>query len=199
MLCQFLKIPVFGPKLVFFTALILGAISPALADTSQLWDGLKSGDHLVVMRHALAPGTGDPGNFSATDCSTQRNLSDIGKQQANHIGELFKTNGISSVQLFSSQWCRCMDTATEMNLGPVESLSFLNSFFRNYEKREPQTRQLEAWINQADLQRPTVLVTHQVNITALTGVYPASGELVFLKRQANGGLQVVGRLTTKER
>jgi len=169
----------------------------AIADEADIWEALKTGGHVALLRHAITPGTGDPDNFVIRDCRTQRNLSDEGRAQAKRIGDRFRANGIPSAQILSSQWCRCLQTARLLTLGPVTELPALNSFFENFEQREPQTRALKAWLKDQDLRRPHVLVTHQVNITALTGVYPSSGELVIVRRSVKGGLTVVGTIETE--
>lgn len=169
------------------------------ADT--LWALLNTPNHAALMRHALAPGTGDPANFEVSDCSTQRNLSDTGRQQSKAIGTLFRDKGISSAAVFSSQWCRCQDTATLMALGPVTPLPIINSFFRDRQNAAPQTQALAKWLVTEKPTAPTVLVTHQVNITALTGVYPASGDIVIIKLPDDAktdpadAITVVGRMS----
>jgi phosphohistidine phosphatase SixA len=177
------------------------AVSPGLAvadtDTDTLWRSLRSGGHVALLRHALAPGTGDPAHFSLEDCQTQRNLSEQGRGQARRIGMRLRDNGIESAAVFSSQWCRCLETAELLGLGAVEPLPVLNSFFGRSDRRQPQTEALGKWIAEADLDRPIVLVTHQVNITALTGVYPASGELVIVRRTDDGALAVAGTIETE--
>jgi broad specificity phosphatase PhoE len=155
---------------------------------------LKSGDHVVLIRHAIAPGTGDPPNFRLGDCSTQRNLAESGRDQAKRIGERFRANGITAAHVFSSQWCRATDTARLLGLGTVEPLPLLNSFFQQGDARA-QTRATRQWLAKRDLSQPTVLVTHQVNITSLTGVHPASGEMVVARSDAKGELKVVGTLS----
>ena len=178
-------------------SLALGqSADPSAPDDASLWRGLQSGDHVALMRHALAPGTGDPEEFSIDDCATQRNLSSTGREQAGRIGERFRVNGISVAAVFSSQWCRCRDTARLLGLGPVTEQPLLNSFFRDFSRRDSQTEALSEWIARQDRSFPLVLVTHQVNITALTGVFPQSGELVILRRDAAGGLSVVGTIRT---
>jgi len=173
--------------------------APAFSEgtESALWDALKSGGHVALLRHALAPGTGDPPNFQLGLCPTQRNLSDEGRDQARTIGGLFRKNGIHAARVFSSQWCRCMETAKLLALGPVEELPVLNSFFRHYERRESQTRMMLEWLGEQSLERPTVLVTHQVNITALTGIYPDSGELIIVHRSPNGKIKVIGTIESR--
>src|SRR5688572_5696698 len=148
---------------------------------AALWRAVAGGGHIVIMRHALAPGTGDPVNFRLGDCSTQRNLSQAGRSQAARIGALMRKHGITSASVYSSQWCRATETAKLLALGPVTELPALNSFFSQGDG-DAQTRTLLEWIAQQDLTRPLVLVAHQVNVTALSGVYPASGEMVIMRR-----------------
>lgn len=176
---------------------LVGNPGRLLADEVALWQALKSGGHVALLRHAVAPGTGDPAEFTIGDCSTQRNLSDEGRAQARRIGERFRANGIDQALVFSSQWCRCLDTSELLELGPVTELPTLNSFFRRFERQEPQTTRLKEWLSQQDLSGVHVLVTHQVNITALTGVYPSSGELVVARPSASGDLSVIGTIETK--
>ncbi len=182
-------------RALFLVVALLAATPPAAADPG-LWNALKSGDAIVVIRHALAPGTGDPGNFKVDECTTQRNLNDVGRAQSVRMGDLFKANGISRAVVKSSQWCRCLETAELMDLGPVQPFPTINSFFRNRSQSGPQTRALTAFIQNADLSTPTIFVTHQVNITALTDVFPSSGELVFVGRGKDGTLSVLGTIET---
>lgn len=172
------------------------AVPAAGADDAALWDALKSGQHVALLRHALAPGTGDPAAFTIDDCSTQRNLSEEGRGQAARIGERFRANGIEAARVRASQWCRCRETAELLKLGPVHDLPALNSFYQRPENREPQTQALQAWLRRQDLSAPHILVTHQVNITALTGVYPGSGELVIIRAANDGEVAVVGTIET---
>jgi phosphohistidine phosphatase SixA len=165
------------------------AAGAAELDLKQL---VGSADHMVVLRHARAPGTGDPPNFRLGDCSTQRNLSSEGRKQAARIGERLRAAGLASTTVYSSQWCRCLETARNLAAGPVVELPALNSFFEASDRERGQTEALRAWIASADLSRPVVLVTHQVNITALTGIVPAEGEILILRREP-GKLSVVAR------
>lgn len=165
---------------------------PAAAARDDLSALVGKPGHVIVLRHARAPGTGDPANFRLGDCSTQRNLSEAGRKQAARIGKRLRDAGLGETTVYSSQWCRCLETARLMAVGPVVELPALNSFFRTPEQEQKQDRALRAWIAAADLSRPVVLVTHQVNITALTGIFPAEGEILVLRRDG-GGLAVVGR------
>ena len=165
------------------------------ADTT-LWNSLRSGESIAVMRHAIAPGTGDPSAFTLGECNTQRNLSSDGRDQAMRIGAQFRENGIQAARVFSSQWCRCLDTAEILELGPVQELPIINSFFRQFEQQEPQTQALRDWIAAQKPDEPLILVTHQVNITALTGIYPQSGEIVVVRRSEEGEIEVVDTIKT---
>lgn len=175
---------------------VLATSGIALAEESDLWNTLRSGNHIALIRHAIAPGMGDPADFTLGDCSTQRNLSEEGRKQARKIGERFRAHGINKALLFSSQWCRCLETAQLLGLGPVQELPALNSFFKHYERGEPQTEILKEWIAGQDINEPLVLVTHQVNITALTNVFPASGEIVIISQSRAGDFTVAGSVRT---
>ena len=103
------------------------------------WDALDTPGAFAIMRHALAPGTGDPARFALDDCSTQRNLDDRGRAQARRIGAAFAERGITFGAVLTSQWCRCRDTATLLALGPVKDAPAFNSFFRNRRQEGPRT------------------------------------------------------------
>ena len=162
--------------------------------SSGLFQVLKEKNHLAIMRHALAPGIGDPGNFELSKCSTQRNLSKKGLKQAGNIGAIFRAHNIKFAKVYSSQWCRCLDTAKYLNLGPVHELNLLNSFFGNSSIEKIQTSKLNKWLSEKSFEKPTILVTHQVNITALTGIYPLSGEIIVLQQRQNGEIKVLGSI-----
>ena len=159
---------------------------PSLYDTGNVY----------LLRHALAPGTGDPDNFDVNDCDTQRNLSEEGRSQAVRIGKKLLDNLKISPKIFSSQWCRCKETAKILNLGYVTELPILNSFFENFHLKDKQTTELKDWLFQHNNKTPIILVTHQVNITALTEVYPSSGEIVVIRVTDLGSIQIVGRIST---
>ena len=184
-------------KLIVMLVTLSWSFLPAtiVSEEASIAENLRDGNHFIILRHALAPGTGDPGNFSLTDCATQRNLSAEGREQAQRIGDFLRSYGIDDARVFTSQWCRCLDTAKLLGLGEVNELPLLNSFFRALEQEESQTRELRDWLGEQDLDAaPLVLVSHQVNITALTGVFPRSGEMVVVERKKDGRLQVVGTI-----
>ena len=132
---------------------------------------------VVFMRHALAPGFGDPDNFSLTKCNTQRNLDQVGRSQAIEIGRKIKASGLSFSEVLSSEWCRCKETAQLLDIGQWETFSGLNSFFQDYADRGETLQKLN--IKFSDLKTGvTFMVTHQVVIRAVTGVSVGSGELV---------------------
>lgn len=125
---------------------------------------------VLILRHALAPGAGDPPNFTLGDCSTQRNLDDTGRAQAARLGERLAKAGVARARVYSSQWCRCLETARLLNLGPVEALPALNSFFNRPQDRDKHVAALRAFLAGLPLGgTPVVLVTHQVTISAFTG------------------------------
>jgi phosphohistidine phosphatase SixA len=161
--------------------LILCAAAPAYADEATAWAALREGGHIILMRHATAPGVGDPPNFRLGDCSTQRQLSGVGRAQAEDIGVALRERGVKADRVLTSAWCRCVDTAELMDLGPVEVFEPLNSFFRAGDAAARQTEAVRKLIGDWKGPGTLVLVTHQVNVTALTDVFPASGEMVVLR------------------
>jgi phosphohistidine phosphatase SixA len=166
---------------------------PIRADEAG-WEAAKRPGVVFLMRHALAPGTGDPANFRLDDCSTQRNLNDAGRDQARRIGEAFKTRGIKVDLVLTSQWCRCRETAELLDLGAVDDFPPLNSFFQDRSTATSQTSETLVYLKGlADGQRP-FLVTHQVNITALTRGPVRSGEVIIVDVSNGGDVDVLGRI-----
>ena len=168
---------------------------------SKILKGLRSGQYVILLRHALAPGVGDPDDFDVNNCSSQRNLSAQGRQQAQRIGKLLKDNGIQQAAVYSSQWCRCLETARLLDLGEVIELPIINSFFHRTEHKAQQTQSLNRWlidntsINNKSV-APTILVSHQVNITAITDIFPSSGELVIINVDRSGSVEVMSQVRT---
>jgi len=164
---------------------------------ADAWQLLRSNSAVILMRHALAPGTGDPTEFELNNCPTQRNLSNQGRAQARAVGDVLRANGIDKVTLLSSQWCRCMETAQLLNVGDVQPFPVINSFFQDRSTAQQQTQALTTalsqWLEQADEVR--VLVTHQVNISALTGQYASSGDMLIVSME-NGAPTVLATIQT---
>ncbi len=185
--------------MLFWCVVVMPLASASELPTGDeaLWKAMAADNHFVLVRHALAPGTGDPEAFTIGRRDTQRNLSVEGRRQAKAMGDLFRRNGISRARVFSSEWYRCQDTAELLELGPVQTLPALNSFFHDFTERDATTAALKQWLAKQTLDQPLVLVTHQVNFTAMTGVYPSSGELVIIKRSDGARLEVVGRIATR--
>lgn len=180
--------------LTLLCAIASAFVAPsALADEQAAWAALKRGGHVALMRHATAPGIGDPANFKLGDCSTQRNLSDAGRAEARAVGDRFRVEGVAVAEVRTSQWCRARDTAAEMKLGPVTEDPRLNSFFAD-DNRAVGSEASKAAVRDAVRAGATaVMVTHQVNVTAATGVFPASGEIVVVTVDGDA-IRVVGRL-----
>lgn len=169
------------PVLAAWMAAVLAGLASGAsrAAAAEPWPAMPSGS-VVLIRHALAPGVGDPPGFRLGDCRTQRNLSDEGRADARRIGEQFRARGIAVAAVWASQWCRTKETAELAFPGRAQERPAFNSHFGRAEETGPQTerarREIGAWRGDGVL----VVVTHQVNITALTGLSAASGDAVLL-------------------
>ena len=169
----------------------------AVARDLAIWDKLQGKNpkgYVLLMRHALAPGVGDPSNFKLGDCSTQRNLSDQGRQDAREIGEWLKSRDIPILRVESSRWCRARETAELLGLGTVRANKNLDSLFEEVDPiGDPQTAKISKRIvNHRQTRGLLVMVGHFVNISALTGVGVESGEGVLVRANAKGELKVMG-------
>ena len=154
---------------------------------------LKNGGNLIFIRHAYAPGGGDPDNFDLNDCSTQRNLSETGREQAKKIGKFFHENQIPIDKVISSEWCRCKDTA-QIAFKRFETKDFLNSFFSEKfsKNRTKQIKDLNKYINKWNSSKNLVFVTHYVVINELLNYAPSSGEIVIsdIKLKKIGNIEI---------
>lgn len=152
--------------------------------------------HVLLLRHANAPGVGDPDGMVLGDCATQRNLDARGRAQAKALGERLRAAGLSDVRVFTSQWCRCRDTARLLDIGSVEELPALNSFFgETAVVREARLTELRAFLAALPRDgRAVVLVTHQLTITGLTGYFPGSGEGLAVRLGDGEGFERVAEL-----
>ena len=179
--------------LAFLT--LLAVAWPQVAQASEAaWQALRDGGTVALFRHARAPGTGDPVNFRLDDCTTQRNLSAEGRQQAQKIGEAFRERQIPVERVLSSRWCRALDTARLAFGALTEPTPPLDSFFAGRDQEEAQTRAVRQIVQDWRAGGVLVLVTHQVNITALTGVFPNEGEMLVLRPRAGSGFDLIGRV-----
>ena len=169
---------------------ILLLFLPGVAQAND-WDAFSEPGAIAIMRHALAPGTGDPANLTIGDCSTQRNLDERGRDQARTIGAALRERGITFDAVLSSQWCRTRETAELLGVGPVTEAPPLNSFFRDFSTRDQQTTATRNLI--AEMEGRLMLVTHQVNISALTGQSTRSGEVLVI-RKTDAGVEVLGSI-----
>jgi broad specificity phosphatase PhoE len=167
---------------------------PLLADDAVA-ERLREPGAVLLIRHALAPGIGDPDGFRLDDCATQRNLNDEGRQQARAIGDWLRGRGIAQTRVYSSQWCRCLETAALLDLGPVTELPALNSFFERRQDREPILAALREFLaTQPRDGGLLVLVTHQVTISAVSGTFADSGTGVLMALGEGGRLERIGTL-----
>lgn len=190
--------------LICLASLVTFATSAAIADAgNDSWKKLARGGYVILLRHtATVPGVGDPTGFALNDCATQRNLSVVGRAQAERWRKAIAEHKAPIGEVFSSEWCRCIDTA-KIAFGdansPPKKWSALNSFFESAQNQPAQTaavkKRLPALLQDAKkLGRNVVFVTHQVNITALTGVAPQSGEAIVIELDAQRNISVVGRM-----
>lgn len=174
---------------------LLGLPSLALTQDAGFWTLLREGGCVLLMRHAQTePGVGDPSNFRLGECSTQRKLSDAGREQARKVHAAFLRERVKVDQVRSSAWCRCVDTAM-LAFKQNTVWAPLNSFFGTGE-RERQTREVLDAVQGWQAPRNLALVTHQVNITALTGQSPAMGEILLTRPAKEGSgtqLRVLAR------
>jgi len=162
----------------------LAAPAAWAADALPLAELAKPG-RVLMLRHAYAPGTGDPPNFRLDDCTTQRNLDASGRAQAVALGERLAQAGITRAKIYSSQWCRCMETARLLKLGAVEALPALNSFYGREDERVARVAALRRFLATLPADGlPVILVTHQFTINVLTDAgTPSGGGSLF---QLNG-------------
>jgi phosphohistidine phosphatase SixA len=178
--------------LVRLILLVLAVVSSPASANEEAWGFLRDGG-IVLFRHANAPGGGDPPGMRIGDCATQRNLDEAGRAQARRIGEAFRDRAVEVGAVLSSQWCRTKDTAELAFPGRTTEAPAFNSFFDDRSRSGAQTEAalkiLSAWKGPGAL----VVSTHQVNITALTGVFPASGEGIVI-RVSPQGVTVIGKL-----
>ncbi|HEX4942827.1 MAG TPA: histidine phosphatase family protein [Usitatibacteraceae bacterium] len=184
----------------FVIAVLAFIATPAVADEDAAWAALRAGGHVALMRHASTEaGLGDPAGYNLDDCATQRNLSAQGREEARRIGERFRREGVVVERAYSSPWCRCRDTAYEA-FRKSEDWTALASFFDEPHREPELTKRVKMRIGGYSTQKPKgtiVMVTHNVNIAALTGLSVGTGEIVVLRPDGCCGLKVVGRIAIR--
>lgn len=179
--------------------LLLGSVvavslAPAVRADDALWALLQRGGQVVLVRHALTdPGVGDPPNFRLEDCATQRNLSEQGRRGAQRLGEALRARRVPVAKVMSSPWCRCLETSRLAFGQAAEVQPALGNLFGRHEREAQQVAELRR-IVRAPERGNLFLVTHGSTTLALTGVSPATGEMVILTPQQGGGFRVAGRL-----
>tara|TARA_B100000767_G_C19621703_1_gene474355 strand:- start:302 stop:847 length:546 start_codon:yes stop_codon:yes gene_type:complete len=158
---------------------------------SDVLTALKDGEKLVFIRHALAPGGGDPENFNLNDCSTQRNLSLNGISQAKRIGQFFKDNKIQIDQVLSSEWCRTKDTAKHA-FENYKTFRALNSFFSSkfVKNKDKQMKDLKIFIKSWKSKKNIIFITHYVVILETLNSTVSSGEIIV----ADKNYKVIGSI-----
>ena len=185
-------------SLAIITALLTALLGQsAMANEEAIWDKLQGTNpkgYVLLLRHTIAPGVGDPENFKLNDCSTQRNLSQLGRDDAKAVGDWLKRRDIKISRVESSRWCRAKQTAQLLGIGKVRLNSNLDSLFESADPAKAiQTvrvkKQIVDWRNKSGL---LVLVGHFINIGAVAGVGVGSGEGVLVKTDSKGRITVVG-------
>jgi phosphohistidine phosphatase SixA len=183
-------------KFIKFLLIIFITINlPIKVESNQnLITELKKGGKLIFIRHAYAPGGGDPENFNLYDCNTQRNLSPSGRDQAKKIGNFFQDNKIPIDKVYSSEWCRCKETAS-IAFNKYETKNFLNSFFSSQfaKNKDPQMKKLKKFIKNWDENKNLIFVTHYVVISESLNYTPSSGEIIV----SNKDFKVIDTIKTE--
>ena len=170
-----------------FIIIFISLTTSIKADLNKnLINQLEDGGKLIFIRHAYAPGNGDPNNFNLNDCSTQRNLNSIGRKQAKDIGEFFRANEIKIYKVLSSEWCRCKETA-DIAFNDYSTNSFLNSFYssKNAKNKDKQVEALNNYVKKFKSKKNLIFVTHYVLISEVLNYGPSSGEIIVSDKNFN--------------
>jgi phosphohistidine phosphatase SixA len=181
------------PALAAFVLWLMIAPAAVADDSRDAWAALVQGSHVALIRHGNAPpGYGDPPGFKIDDCATQRNLDDVGRAQARVLGEAFRQHGVPVGKVLSSPWCRCLETARLMALGPVDNTWAVAASERSPERLAALKQMVSSWRGPGTL----VVVTHALTVQALVGVMPGQAETVVIRPKPGNepGVDVVGRI-----
>jgi phosphohistidine phosphatase SixA len=162
-----------------------------------IWDQLQGSNpkgYVLLMRHALAPGVGDPPNLKVGDCSTQRNLNEEGRTQAREMGQWLQRREIKILRVETSRWCRANETAKLLNLGKVRPNKNLDSLFQETNlNSHPQTANIKKRIiNHRNTRGLLVFVGHFVNFQAVAQTSLDSGEGVLVRATSTGEIKILG-------
>ena len=178
-------------------AVALMAAPVAAAVSAEAWAALAKGGHVALVRHGNAPpGYGDPPGFKIDDCATQRNMDERGRAQARAVGEAFRQHGVIVDKILSSPWCRCLETARLMALGPVEGTMAVAASDRSPDRLAALKQMVSAWNGPGTL----VVVTHALTVQGLVGIMPGQAETVVIRPEPGNepGVEVVGRIPVTE-
>ena len=173
--------------LKLFIIIFISLTTSIKADLNKkLMNQLEDGGNFIFIRHAYAPGSGDPNNFNLNDCSTQRNLSEDGRKQAQYIGDFFRKNKIRIDKVLSSEWCRCKETA-KIAFKDFSTISFLNSFYSSKfaKNKDKQVEALNKYVKEFKSDKNLILVTHYVLISEVLDYSASSGEIVVSDKNFN--------------
>ena len=174
---------------------LLLAVAPAAADDA-IWALLKGGGQVAMMRHATAPGTFDPPGMRLDDCATQRNLDEQGREEARRIGAAFRARGIPVDKVLSSRWCRCVDTA-RLAFGRADLWEPIDGARPSSDLETRRTAEVRRFVSTPFSGGNVILVTHNFNIRALTGLSTLSGEIVVLTPRGDDRFEIAGRLAPR--
>ena len=187
-------------RLALATLAIALLVAPAATadDSKEAWAALVKGGHVALVRHGNAPPGygGDPPGFKIDDCATQRNMDEKGRTQSKAVGEAFRQHGVRVDKILSSPWCRCLETARLMALGPVEGTMAVAASDRSPDRLVALKQMVSAWHGLGTL----VVVTHALTVQGLVGIMPGQAETVVLRPKLGKepGVEVVGRIPVTE-
>jgi phosphohistidine phosphatase SixA len=185
-------------RIQLFSFVLLVLCAACVQADEKLWGLLRSGGHVVFMRHAITtPGVGDPAGFRVEDCATQRNLTAEGRETARRIGEVFRARGIRLGEVLSSRWCRCTETA-QLAFGRYQLWPELNSLYQDPAARDKQTQAVRRRVAAHRGPDNLILVSHGANILPLTGIHPSPGGMVILTPGGRDGFRVAGTMEPED-
>lgn len=179
--------------MLFALLLALFAATASAATPESIWSALREPGAIVLFRHATAPGVGDPPQFQLGDCATQRNLDEHGRVEARRIGLAFRAHDVEVSEVLNSRWCRARDSATLAFPGRAKDEPAFDSFFERSQDEARSTAAARELLARWKGPGALVVFTHQVNITALTGVVPRSGQGIVV-RVIDERIEVIGRV-----